>query len=279
MRIGGTIFEEYSPPFEWAQAVRGQGYSAAFCPVADAADEDTVREWRAEAERANIVIAEVGAWGNNPISPDKLTRKAGIQGCCRKLELADRIGANCCVNVAGSLGERWAGPSDGNLSDETFALIVDSVRESIDSVKPTRTVYALETMPWLIPHSPQVYAKLLRAVQRDRFAVHLDPVNLINCPERYYDTRALLEECFNLLGPHVVSCHAKDIILRDDLTMHLSECPPGLGNLDWGVFVRELGRLDRDIPLMIEHLSDPEDSRAAAAYIRNVAQIEGVPVV
>ena len=82
-----------------------------------------------------------------------------------------------------------------------------------------------------------------------------------------------------LLGPHIVSCHAKDIILRDELTMHLSECPPGLGNLDWGVFVRELGRLDRDIPLMIEHLSDPEDCRAAAAYIRNVAQIEGVPVV
>jgi sugar phosphate isomerase/epimerase len=59
----------------------------------------------------------------------------------------------------------------------------------------------------------------------------------------------------------------------------MSECRPGTGNLDWGTYVREIGKLDEDTPLMIEHLSEPEDYRAAAAHIRNMAQAESVVVV
>lgn len=279
MRLGGPIFDGFSSPHEWVQLVRARGFTAAFCPVDEDADADTVRAWESAAREANIVMAEVGAWGNNPISPDAESRRAGIEGCCRRLDLADRIGAICCVNVAGSRGERWDGPHRQNLSPETFDLIVDSVREIIDTVRPARTYYTLETMPWVFPHSPQSYLDLVEAVDRERFAVHLDPVNLVNSPRRLYDSSQLLRECFDLLGPHIRSCHAKDIVLRDELTVHLDECAPGAGELEWPTYVRELGRLDRDTPLMIEHLSQPEDVRAAAAFIRNMAQTEGVEVV
>lgn len=279
MRLGGALFVEYSTPEQWVEAVTAQGYSAAFCPVDENADDDTVRAYEEAARKAWIVISEVGAWGNNPISPDEKTRRAGIEGCCTRLDLADRIGAVCCVNVSGSRGERWAGPHDENLTEDTFALIVDSVREIIDTVQPTRTYYSLETMPWLYPDSAQCYADLIRAIDRERFAVHLDPVNLVNSPDRYYNSGPMIEECFSLLGPHIVSCHAKDIILSDELTLHMSECRPGDGNLDWRTCVRELGRLGDDIPVMIEHLSDPADCRAAAAHIRNIAQVEDVAVV
>lgn len=279
MRIGGALFDECSTPRKWAAAVTREGYSAAFCPVGDDADDGTIGEWKRAAAKAGIVIAEVGAWGNNPLSPHRKVRRAGIEGCCRRLELAERLEAVCCVNVSGSRGERWAGPAEGNLSDETFALIVDSVREIIDTVKPKVTYYALETVPWLLPHSAQSYADLVAAIDRERFGVHFDPVNLINCPERYYNSGAVIEEFVALLGPRIRSCHAKDIILRDELTLHMGECAPGSGNLDWRTFVREVGRLGDGVPLMIEHLSSPEEYRLAAAHIRNVAQVEGVPVI
>ncbi|MFW5868800.1 MAG: sugar phosphate isomerase/epimerase family protein [Armatimonadota bacterium] len=279
MRIGGALFDTYDSPRDWASAVQRRGFSAAFCPVGEDESDESIREWVEAAAEAHIVIAEVGAWGNNPVSPDGEVRRAGIEGCCARLDLADRIGATCCVNVSGSRGERWAGPHEDNLTADTFALIVDSVREIIDTVEPTRTFYALETMPWLYPDSARSYLDLLQAIDRPRFAVHLDPVNLVNCPERYYHSGAMIEECFTLLGPHIKSCHAKDIVLEDELTLHMGECRPGAGNLDWRTYVRELGRLDEDIPLMIEHLSDPSEVRAAAAHIRNIAQVESVTVV
>lgn len=279
MRIGGPLFDEYRTPREWAATVTGLGYSAAHCPAVEDDSDETIRRWVRTAKEADIVIAEVGAWGNNPISPDDEVRRAGIEGCCRRLHLADRIGANCCVNVSGSRGDEWAGPDDANLTEDTFALIVDSVREIIDTVEPARTYYTLETMPWLYPDSVQSYARLIKAIDRERFAVHLDPVNLINCPDRYYNSGALIEECFATLGPYIKSCHAKDIILEHGLTLHMSECRPGRGNLDWSTYIRKLGRLGDDIPLMIEHLAGPEDYRIAAAHIRNVAQVEGVAVI
>lgn len=279
MRIGGAIFEHCSTPEQWVAAVKGEGYSAAFCPVGEDADAATIKAYAQAARRADILIAEVGAWGNNPISPDDTIRRAGIDGCCRKLELAERIGAACCVNVSGSRGAKWDGPHAENLTEETFALVVDSVREIIDAVKPTRTCFTLETMPWMYPDSPQSYARLIKAIDREHFGVHLDPVNLVSSPQIYYNTRALLEECFALLGPHIRGCHAKDILLRPDLTVHLDEVAPGEGNLDYRAYVRGLRMVGDDVPLMIEHLSSREQYRIAAAHIRNVAQAEAVHVV
>jgi len=45
---------------------------------------------------------------------------------------------------------------------------------------------------------------------------------------------------------------------------------PGLGGLDYRVFLTELNRLDPDIPLMLEHLSTPEEYVLAADHIRSV---------
>jgi len=116
---------------------------------------------------------------------------------------------------------------------------------------------------------------LLRAVDRKSFGAHLDPVNLVCSPRLYFATGRLIKDCFAKLGPHIKSCHAKYIILRDGLTVHLDEVRPGQGNLDYPVFLRELNRLG-DVPLMLEHLDGEEDYRSAAAHIRAVAAAEGI---
>lgn len=54
---------------------------------------------------------------------------------------------------------------------------------------------------------------------------------------------------------------------------------PGLGNLDYHTLLREVDRLDRDTPLMIEHLSVEADFRLAAEYIRGIAAEVGVHFV
>lgn len=277
MRLGGPLLGDCSDPARWIAALQQNGYSAAFCPVDNAASEDTVRAYAAAARQADIVIAEVGAW-SNPLSPHDATRRAALEFCQKQLALADRIGARCCVNIAGSRGEKWDGPAANDLTEETFDLIVESVRNIIDAVKPTRTYYSLETMPWMYPDSPESYLRLIRAIDRPRFAVHLDPTNLICSPQRFFANAALLRECFAQLGPYIKSCHAKDIALSNRFMVHLDEVRPGLGHLDYRVFLQELNRLDPDTPLMMEHLATPEEYAQAASYIRSMAQVAEVPI-
>ncbi len=274
LRLGGPTFEKYDNPDSWIQVLKKLGYRAAYCPVgADAAD-DVVRAYAAAAKKADIIIAEVGAW-SNPISPDEKTRREALAKCRRQLALADRIGANCCVNISGSRSERWDGPSEGNFTEETFDMIVETTRGIIDDVKPTRTYFTLETMPWAYPDSPDSYLRLLKAINRRRFAVHLDPVNLICSPQRYFSTGKLISECFSKLGPYIKSCHAKDILLQKKLTTHLDEIRPGLGGLDYAVFLKELSKIP-EIPLMLEHLPNAKEYKLAADHIRGVAKNIGL---
>jgi len=278
MRLGGKIFKSHNDPDSWIAAVKDMGWTAAYCPVGDQADDATVRTYEQAARDADIVIAEVGAFGNNPVSPDESIRKESLEKCKARLALADRIGARCCVNCSGSRGESWAGHHRDNLTDDTFALIVESCREIIDAVNPTRTVYTLETMPWLYPDSADDYLRLIQAIDRDGFGVHFDPVNIVCSPQVYFDNTAFLRDCFAKLGPYIKSCHAKDIRLEDGLTVHLSECRPGTGHLDYRTFLRELAKLDADMPLMLEHMTEESDYRAGAEHIRAVAVEERIAI-
>jgi sugar phosphate isomerase/epimerase len=234
-----------------------------------------VAAYREAADRADLVIAEVGAW-SNPMSPDAGVRRAAIARCKASLALADRIGARCCVNIAGSRGEQWDGPHPDNLTEATFDAIVETVRGIIDDVKPTRTFYTLETMPWMYPDSAESYERLIRAVGRQAFGVHLDPVNLVNSPERFFRNGELIRDCFRRLGPHIRSCHLKDIALSGKLMVHLDEVRPGLGSLDYRAFLTEANRLDPNLPVMLEHLPSDEEYALAASHVRSVANEIGV---
>jgi len=278
MRLGGPVFEKHTDPADWIAELKRLGYSAAFCPVGAEASDDEVAGYARAARAADVVIAEVGAW-SNPLDPDDAKRREAIEHNRRQLALADRVGARCCVNVSGSRGaERWAGPHVDNLTDETFDLIVETVRKIIDDVKPTRTFYTLETMPWMYPDSADSYLRLIEAVDRDRFAAHLDPVNLISSPQRYFRNAEVIRDCFAKLAPHIKSCHAKDIKLAEKLTTHLDEVRPGLGALDYRTFLTELDRLDADTPLMLEHLPSAEAYAAGAEAIRRTARAIGVTI-
>ena len=272
IRLGGPVFKEVDEdPGAWVQEHKDWGYSAAYCPVDADVSSDLVRAFENEAKKTNLIIAEVGAW-SNPISPDDKQRKDAIELCCKQLDLADRIGARCCVNIAGSRDPKhWDGPHKDNLSKDTFDLIVEVTRKIIDTVKPTRTYFTLETMPWIFPNSVDSYIELHKSIERDRFAVHFDPVNLMNSLDSYYNNAKIIKYTFEKLGPYIKSCHGKDTILESELTIHINETQPGLGNLDYAVYLNELSKL-KDVPLMLEHMEEPEQYKAAIKYLSGVAK-------
>lgn len=276
--LGGPLFEPFDDPGQWISQLKRLGYGAAYCPVEPGADEHLIRAYRKAADDHHIVIAEVGAWGN-PLSPDPGEAKTAIDRCVAGLDLADRIGARCCVNISGSLNrENWAGPHPDNLSDETFDMVVEQTRSIIDAVGPQQTYFALEAMPWAFPDSTDSYLRLIRAIDRERFGVHLDPVNMITSVRSFYANGTLIRDMFARLGPRIRSCHAKDITLRqDNYIPQMDELRPGLGNLDYVAYLQELAKLN-EVPLMMEHLNSAEAYSKAALFIRSVARSAGISI-
>ena len=274
IRLGAPLSDNFTDPVEWVKAIKSLRYSAAYCPVQPGASGEVIKAFRTEAKKNNILIPEVGAW-SNMLDPNDSVSKAAILKNIASLQLADEIGATCCVDISGARGEQWDGPYAENYSKATFDLIIETVRHVIDQVKPVKAFYTLEAMPYMLPDSPDSYLEIIKAIDRKQFAVHLDPVNMISSPQKYFNNAAFLKECFSKLGPYIKSIHAKDIAITPKYTVHLQECRPGTGYLDYTVFLQEASKL-KDVPLMLEHLEKQEEYRLAADYIRGVGAKAGI---
>ena len=119
-------------------------------------------------------------------------------------------------------------------------------------------------MQWMVPASPQEYAKLLKDVDREGFAVHMDAINFIKDPYTYTHKCELLDETFELLGSKTRSCHLKDCILEPGTTVAIKEVPLGEGTMEIPYYLEKIAQLDEDMPVLLEHLPD------MAAYDRAI---------
>ena len=276
LRLGGPIFSTTDDPEEMARVHRQLGYRAAYCPKADVKDTTRVRAIETAFARQDVVISEVGRWVNLlDTDPDK--RRTNLALVTEGLALADEIGALCCVDIAGSFSkDSWFGPHPDNLSDRFFDAAVENARAIIDAVKPRRSRFCYEMMGWSIPDSPDSFLKLLKAVGRDAFAVHLDPCNLVNTPSRFYHTTELLNECFDKLGPWIVSCHAKDLTWDVEMNLHFREVHPGAGSVDYPTYLRRLASLPHVAPLMLEHMPNAGEYDKGRQYLFECGQRIGV---
>lgn len=277
MRLGAPIRDTHSPE-EWIAELRAKGYRAAYCPLDETAPDSLISEYRQAAIEHDIVIAEVGIW-NNMLAPDPELHARNIDRSIRRLMLADRIGARCCVNVSGNptSDAQWDRYFPDFDSDATYDLVARTVQQIIDEAAPQSACFSLECMQWMIPDSATSYARLIDMIDRPRFGVHLDPVNLINSPERYAHNAQLMTDFIARLGGHILSCHLKDVILRlERMLVHLDETIAGTGMLDYPALLGALNALEPDLPVMLEHLPDLASYDNAAAYVRTQAAKLGI---
>lgn len=279
IRLGAPVFLDSDDPAELAREHRRLGYSAAYCPKADANDTDRCRAIEQAFAKEDVAIAEVGAW-KNMLDPDPAQRKANLDYVAERMALAEAVNARCCVDIAGSFNpESWFGPHPENLSPAFMDATVENCRKIIDAVKPKRSKFAIEMMGWSLPTSPDEYVRLIKAVDRDAFACHVDPCNMINSPARFYNSGALIRETFRKLAPWIVSCHAKDLAWNIEMNVHFVEVIPGTGEIDYTPYVTELAKLETDAPLMLEHLKTADEYRQGADHIRSVCRQAGVGIM
>ncbi|MCR4569740.1 MAG: sugar phosphate isomerase/epimerase [Bacteroidales bacterium] len=268
MYLGISSALEHASPAEWAARHKALGLQAVVFPVSCQDGEETVKAYRQAADDAGLTIAEVGVW-RNTLAADPREREQWIDYAAGQLQMADEIGAACCVNVVGTpYGPRWDGGYRDNFSPELWKMAVQMIREVIGRVKPRHTKFCIESMPWMIPSSPQEYLRLLEEVDRPEFGTHLDVVNMITSPRRYFYNDEFLWECFSLLKGTVCSCHLKDIRLKEEYTFQLEETACGAGTLDLELYASLASTENPRMPMIIEHLLTDEEYLESVKYVQ-----------
>lgn len=276
VRIGAPTFFPEDDPQAWAVNARQQRYRAVYAPHLNADQPDRIRAFAQATQENDLVIAEVGRWCNL-MDADSETREKNIQNMIDGLVVADELGARCCVNIPGSFSPtEWFGPHPGNFSPEFFDLVVENARKIIDAANPKRAKMTFEMMGWSIPNTPDRYLELIKAIDREAFAVHVDICNMISSPEKFWGATALIDETFDKLGPWIQSVHAKDLKWVTEMNIHFVECALGEGIIDHRRVLARMATLPVDAPLMIEHMKDQQEYHKCRDYLFEVAPQAGV---
>lgn len=282
LKIGGHVFpakeDDARDPQKLAYLAKKMGYTAAYAPDYLTIDKpDEIRAAKKAFEKEGIVIAEVGYWQNMlDTRPEEREKNRGEM--LRRFQLAEELGAGCVVNTAGSYceGEGYRNHNPKNFTEEHFADAVDMARYFIDEVKPKHTYFTYEVFMYNSIDCPQQYARLVKAVDREMFGVHLDLTNMLRSPREIYCAKEIVEDCVRLFPEKIISSHIKDARLkRPAITTIIEEAIPGQGEVDLVPYIRELHRLPQTVTMMMEHYQNEAEYRQGMDYISaKLAQIE-----
>ena len=276
MRLGGTVC--CSDPAAWEERLEASRFRAVTAPFTCETPREEIDRYMDITDRHDVRIAEVGVWRNYF---DREKGQENLEFAKRQLALADELGIPCCVNIAGTDSPMgWDAADPGNYTAEMYGRVIASVREILDDVRPKTACYCLEPMPWMVPDGPDEYLRLIRDVDREHFAAHMDFVNMISSPQRFLKAESFIEECFAKLAPWIRSTHLKDSRMDPmRLTTVLEECSPGEGALDFSRVLKIMDRyLPGDAPVLLEHMSTFEEYERAYRVVAAVAEKVGVRV-
>lgn len=276
MILGLNTTLSHTSPGEWARRNKELGCGAVVMPVNYLAGRTCYMEYANAAKEQGLVIAEVGIW-KNMLAADEEERREAMEYSIGQLAMAEEIGAGCCVNIAGTpVPGRWDGGYAQNFTGETWDRTVEAIREIIDAVHPVHTKFTIEPMPWMVPTGPDEYLRLIDAVDRESFAVHMDIVNMINCPERYFFSDDFQKECFDKLRGRICSCHLKDITLLQPFTFMLREVMCGEGELNLELYATLATREREEMPLLLEHLATEENYLKSLKYVQERLKCQAI---
>ncbi len=239
------------------------------------ASETEVRELKDALAANDVDFFDMHTTGSN-ITLDLEQRRTCNRYTIEACDAADRVGARMVTTHIGSLGSQTPfEPHPGNWTKETWDLGVRTFREILRATAGHACVFGVEAVNMTVMNNPRAHLRLIEELADPRMKVCLDPVNMMHLGV-YYRNTELIEECFDLLGEHIVAAHAKDsYILPDKMSVYLTEVAAGQGVIDYETYLARLSRLSWPRTLLIEHLPE-EEYPGARKYIVETAEKIGV---
>jgi sugar phosphate isomerase/epimerase len=272
--------DEMTP--EICRRVRTLGFTGIFTRFAR---NDPHTTTAAQARRLRALLADEGVrlfqatgYWQNLVNPDQGRRAEAVRTLQAALALAGQIGARGIDTGPGSMSPDgpWF-PHPANWTPVCRQQLVKSLKECAAAAADAGVYLSLEGHQLVTLESAQVTKEILDEVGSPWVRSDYDSANWIT-RETVYDTTTALNRDFDALGPHIVSCHAKDVWIENRLTLHLQDGCPGRGTVDFQTLFRRMEALDPDYPVIVEGAAT-EELPAVKELFHGTAQELGIRVL
>jgi sugar phosphate isomerase/epimerase len=225
-----------------------------------APDWDKARLITRTLAKHNLKIA--GLFGYyNVVDPDPAKRQRGEQRMQVLIENWKQFGCPIISTETGTFNEKseWV-ESPENVTENGYQTCRAALEKLTKAAKKAGAIVSIECYWRNVIDSIARAQRVLKEVPGLKLV--MDPCNYFR-KEELSRMDPMLEEMFRLLGKQIVLAHAKDVKASAEGT----DLPAaGRGVLDYPLFLRLLAGLNREIDLIIEHLT-LEDVPRARDYV------------
>lgn len=299
--ISTGIFTGYYPfdIDETIRRIKKDGFSCVQLDVSfkdcDAAKEYLTKEKanliRDKFRDANLPIVAISAY-TNLIHHDPEKKKANLDYMKMIMERALDLG---CPYVASETGTKnlesdWVW-DEANETELAYEETAEAIAEIVKFGKEVGATYIVENYVNNVIGSIEQIQRLFADINMPNLKLICDPTNYFT-EELMHDIDGELQRIFCALSDKMVIAHAKDIKFAEDFGVKQAdidadeshvfrgsgavELPaPGLGCLNYGLYVKLLAKYHPNIPLIIEHL-DEGDIPRAKKFVDGVLKRQGV---
>ena len=271
-----SVYSEF--PVEKAAArIQADGFSEVVLQFsfADVRFDPAAPDWGAAREMTRtfaqhgIGIAALAGY-YNIVDPDDARRRRGEQQMRFLLSNWERLGSRIVCTETGTLNTKseWLEAPE-NQTEPAYRQCRSTLADLAKTAAGTGAVLAIEPYWRNVIDDARRAERLFRDVGMANLKLVMDPCNFYRKAD-LARMQPVLEDIFERVGPQTAIAHAKDVKAAPDGT----DLPAsGMGVLDYPLYLRLLARLDREIPLIIEHLSLADVPRARDFVLRRFDEI------
>jgi len=288
MQVG--IFTGYFPYGleETAARIRRLGFNAVQLDL-DFRDLDTAteaigpalgRRIRESLRAHDLPVAAISGY-TNIVHPDGETRRRLLDRLKAIIRHAREFGSPYVISETGTFHPEsdWV-DHPRNHSAAGYEEARDTIGALVETARQADGVFLVETYVNNVIGSVEETLRLFAEIASPHLGLLMDPTNYFD-GENIGDMAGTLNRIFDALDGKVLVAHAKDVKRATDRAeKHAAidaspahsfrgagaiELPaPGLGVLDYELYLRRLGRHHPNIPIIIEHLEEADIPRAKA---------------
>ena len=299
--IATGIFTGYYPMTidDTIKQIKSQDFSCVQLDVSfkdcDSAKEyltkQKANEIRGKFRDASLPVIAISSY-TNLIHTDKDRRRQNIDYIKMMMERALDLGCPYVASETGTYHKEndWLW-DDKNATEEVYQEFAEVLYDIVKFGKEVGATFIIENYVNNVVFDIDRIQRLFADINMPNMKLICDPTNYFT-PANYHDIDGMLYRIFNALADKMVIAHAKDIKLSADYSVKMADIDAdeshsfrgaggvdlpaaGLGELNYDLFLKLLGRFHPNIPLIIEHL-DAGDIPRAKEFVDAVLKRQGV---
>jgi len=248
-------------------------------------------EVRDKFRDANLPVVAVSGYANL-VSPDPDKRKKNIRYIKMMMDRALDLGCPYVASETGTFSpvSDWVW-DDENAAESAYEQLAEIVYDIVMHAREVGATLVIEAYVNSIIGSIGQVQRLFSDINMPNMKIVCDPTNFFT-PKNISAIDCQLRSIFDSLADKMVIAHAKDLKPSADMAEKHAEIDadeahsfrgaggielpaPGLGILDYDLYVKLLAKRHPNIPLIIEHL-DEGDIPRAKAFLDGVLKRQGV---